>query len=70
VAGSRRWRGSRRAAARRGRLAAALRDLDAKPLHNYDGVTHRGLFCLPKVVREAMAKETRVMTKDNPVFLT
>ena len=52
------------------RIKEALKDGEAEKLHNYDGITHRGMFCLPKVVRSAMAKETRVMTKANPVFLT
>ncbi|KAL7682075.1 putative spermidine/spermine synthase, S-adenosyl-L-methionine-dependent methyltransferase [Plasmopara halstedii] len=41
-----------------------------KPLHFYDGVSHLGLFGLPKMVREALEKETRVITVDNPVFMT
>ena len=52
------------------KLAEALGVEAAQALHNYDGETHRGLFCLPKIVRQGLAKETRIMTKDNPVFLT
>ncbi len=52
------------------KLVEALGEKAAQELHNYDGETHRGLFCLPKVVRQGLAKETRIMTKDNPVFLT
>jgi spermidine synthase len=52
------------------RLVEALGEETTQALHNYDGETHRGLFCLPKVVRQGLAKETRIMTKDNPVFLT
>jgi spermidine synthase len=52
------------------RLVEVLGEKAAQELHNYDGETHRGLFCLPKVVRQGLAKETRIMTKDNPVFLT
>jgi len=40
------------------------------PFHDYDGHRHRGLFSLPKVIRKALAEETKVMTKDTPVFLT
>jgi hypothetical protein len=28
-----------------------------------------GLFGLPKIVRESLEKETRVITVDNPVFM-
>lgn len=52
------------------KLSEALGPEAFAALHNYDGDTHRGLFCLPKVVRQGMAKETRIMTKENPVFLT
>ncbi|CEG41569.1 spermidine synthase [Plasmopara halstedii] len=40
-----------------------------KPLHFYDGVSHLGLFGLPKMVREALEKETRVITQIHP-FMT
>ncbi|TDH65996.1 hypothetical protein CCR75_001848 [Bremia lactucae] len=38
-------------------------------LQYLDGVSHMGLFGLPKIVREALESETRVITVDNPVFL-
>ena len=38
-------------------------------LRFYDGISHRGIFNVPKYVREEMKRETRVMTKDNPVFI-
>ncbi|KAL4150952.1 hypothetical protein PRNP1_010338 [Phytophthora ramorum] len=41
----------------------------SKPLKFLDGVSHMGLFGLPKIVREALEKETRVITVDNPVFM-
>jgi len=51
------------------RIAAAIKP-ECLPLHDYDGHRHRGLFSLPKVIRKALAEETKVMTKDTPVFLT
>jgi spermidine synthase len=39
-----------------------------KTLRFYDGLTHRGMFSIPKYLREAMAKEKRVITKDQPLF--
>lgn len=44
--------------------------LEEEPLHDYDGVRHRSLFGLPKVIRQALKDEIRVMTEDSPVFLT
>ena len=38
------------------------------PLAYYDGVAHRGLFGLPKYVREALAAETRLITKADPIY--
>jgi len=35
----------------------------------YDGESHHLLFSLPKHVRQWMAKDTRVMTKDDPIFM-
>ncbi|MDY6912245.1 MAG: polyamine aminopropyltransferase [Chloroflexota bacterium] len=40
-----------------------------RPLRFYDGYTHQGLFYIPKYLRELMAKETTVITEDNPVFI-
>ena len=34
-----------------------------------DGIAWRGLFGLPKSIREACRTETRIMTKENPVFM-
>ena len=39
-------------------------------LRHYDGTTHEGMFALPKYLRKAMAAETRVITKANPLFVT
>jgi spermidine synthase len=41
---------------------------DAK-LQFYDGIGHKALFSVAKYVREAIAKETRIMTETNPVFM-
>ena len=39
------------------------------PLRFYDGVTHLGIFSMPKYLREALANETRVITHANPLFV-
>ena len=41
----------------------------SKTLRFYDGHTHQGLFFIPKYLRDEMARETRVITEDNPVFV-
>ena len=38
------------------------------PLRFYDGITHVGLFALPKYLRAAMAAEQRLITTDSPIF--
>ena len=47
---------------------ARVRERIASPLRFYDGATHRGMFGLPKFVREAIATEKRIITKDNPIY--
>ena len=36
----------------------------------YDGTTHEGMFALPKYLREGLQQEERVVTDDDPVFVT
>lgn len=38
-------------------------------LRFYDGLTHRGLFTLPKNLREAVDREERVITEQEPLFI-
>lgn len=38
-------------------------------LRFYDGLSHRRMLALPKPLRVNMKKDTRIMTKDNPVFM-
>lgn len=40
-----------------------------KELRHYDGETHRGMFALPKYLRQGMAEETRINRDDAPVFM-
>ncbi len=40
-----------------------------KPLRHYDGETHRGMFALPKFLREGIVGETRINRDDHPVFM-
>lgn len=35
----------------------------------YDGLTHRGMFAIPKFLRQAVAGEHRIITRDNPLFV-
>jgi len=39
-----------------------------KTLRFYDGITHRGIFSVPKYLREEMVREKRIITKDQPLF--
>jgi thermospermine synthase len=45
------------------------RCVDGTELKFYDGVTHMGIFGLPKEVRQSLKNETRIMTLENPVFM-
>lgn len=40
----------------------------AESLRFYDGAAHRGMFGMPKYVRAAAAAETRLITRDNPLY--
>jgi spermidine synthase len=42
---------------------------DGSTLGFYDGIGHRGLFSVAKYIREAIGRETRIMTEKNPVFM-
>ena len=35
----------------------------------YDGITHQGMFLLPKQLRQAIEDETRIITEDKPLFI-
>ena len=35
----------------------------------YDGLTHQGMFSVPKYLRKALSEETRVITKAEPLFV-
>ena len=39
-------------------------------LRYYDGVTHRGMFSVPKYLREALNAESRIITRANPLFVS
>lgn len=38
-------------------------------LKHYDGIAHRRMFALGKQLRQAMANDERIMTKDKPIFM-
>jgi len=50
-------------------IEGAIVNLDTKPLQFLDGLAWRGVFGLPKQVRLGLEQETRVMTKETPVFM-
>jgi len=35
----------------------------------YDGLTHQGIFSLPKYLRDELAKQTRLIADDEPLFI-
>lgn len=39
-------------------------------LRFYDGITQRGMFSVPKYLREAIKKERRIITRTKPLFVT
>jgi spermidine synthase len=39
-----------------------------RELRFYDGLTHRGVFSIPKYLREEMAANKRIITRDEPLF--
>ncbi len=41
----------------------------SKNLRHYDGETHRGMFALPKFLRQGIESETRINRDDHPVFM-
>ena len=38
-------------------------------LRFYDGIAHRGMFSVPKYLREALDNETRIITRGEPLFV-
>jgi spermidine synthase len=40
-----------------------------KGLRFYDGITHRGMFSLPRYVREALKTQKRIITDKDPLYL-
>jgi spermidine synthase len=38
-------------------------------LRFYDGLTHQGMFSLPRYIRDAMANQQRIITDDDPLYL-
>ena len=47
------------------RLAARV----ARVLRYYDGITHRGMFSVPRYLREAQLTEDRIITRDSPLVV-
>lgn len=40
-----------------------------KGMRLYDGVTHRGMFSLPRYIRDAMESQKRIITDKDPLYL-
>ncbi len=38
-------------------------------LRYYDGITHQGMFSVPKYLRRAVADESRIITREDPLFV-
>lgn len=47
------------------RISARL----TKDLRFYDGLSHRGVFCLPRYTRQEMSQGKSIITDENPLFL-
>ncbi len=46
--------------------------ISARSLSNlkfYDGLTHQGIFCLPKHLRSELSKQTRLITDNEPLYI-
>ena len=50
-------------------IDAAIAQRISNPLRHYDGETHRGMFALPKFLRQGIEGETRINRDDHPVFM-
>lgn len=48
---------------------SALTTRLTKPCRAYDGNTHQGLFLLPRLLREALAADTHILTEANPLIV-
>jgi spermidine synthase len=50
-------------------IDANIRVKGIKGLKFYDGITHQGMFSLPRYIREAMAAQKRIITDKKPLYL-
>ena len=46
-----------------------IRQRSLSSLRFYDGVTHRGMFSLPRYIRDALAEQRKVITDAEPLYL-
>ena len=46
-----------------------IKGISPVKLKFYDGLTHQGMFSLPRYVRDAAARQTRIITDDDPLYL-
>jgi spermidine synthase len=50
-------------------IDARIKNREINGLKFYDGTTHRGMFSLPRYIREAMEAQKRVITDKHPLYL-
>jgi spermidine synthase len=50
-------------------IDAIIRSHDIKGLRFYDGETFQSMFSLPLYIREALAKQSRIITDKNPLYI-
>jgi spermidine synthase len=52
-----------------GELDKRIRARSLGGLRFYDGISHRNMFSLPKYIREALARQKRIITDKKPLYL-
>lgn len=52
-----------------GEVDRRLANRSRRALRFYDGLTHRGMFCLPRYIREALIGQHRLITDKDPLYL-
>ena len=46
-----------------------IREHSNRELRHYDGITHRGMFSVPRYLRMGVEAETRIITEMSPLFV-
>jgi len=53
----------------RNEVEGRIKERELTHLRFYDGITHQGMFALPKYLREAFPRQDRLITDDKPLFM-